>query len=61
MKMTSPHNKYVSYLESAPAPGKACSQHVSMGNNDKRQKDSQRQQPNERPSSAITAVAVVTG
>lgn len=34
------HNKRVSYLKGLPTPGKVRGQYISMGNDDKRQKDS---------------------
>lgn len=51
----------MTHLESVPTPGKMCGQEISVRDDKKCQKDSQRKQPDERPPSAISAVAVVTG
>jgi len=37
--ITTTNNEQVSYLEGAASPGKACSQYVGVGNDEKCQKD----------------------
>lgn len=54
-------NKHFTHLERAATPSNVGCQDVSVGNNEKRQKDSHRKQPDERPPPAVTAVALVTG
>lgn len=51
----------LSYLEGVPSPGETGCQEISVGNDEERQKNSQRQQPDEGPPSTVTAVALVTG
>lgn len=49
------------YLECLSTPKKPCSKYIRMRNDEKWHKDSKREQPDERPAPAITAVTVVAG
>lgn len=60
LNSTTIKQKQAGYLQGPPTPAKTGSQDVSVGNDEKCQKNSWRQQPDERPPFAITAVACVT-